>query len=160
MGARIFGGEFGPLLEIVQAIVGWAGLTEPLENLYPPGPKRLPLAGKPTFETGAAFDLQAFEKLALKKLGANSEIFHRHVVQGLAHQGAYRQRIDETIPGFQAHTLAIRLEALAIGRVEQGPQLAQAPAQLAARVVRSIPCLLYTSPSPRDGLLSRMPSSA
>ena len=25
---------------------------------------------------------------------------------------------------------------------------------------RSSPCLLYTSPSPRDGLLSRMPSSA
>ena len=24
----------------------------------------------------------------------------------------------------------------------------------------SMPCLLYTSPSPRDGLLSRMPSSA
>ena len=26
--------------------------------------------------------------------------------------------------------------------------------------VRHIDCLLYTSPSPRDGLLSRMPSSA
>ena len=26
--------------------------------------------------------------------------------------------------------------------------------------IRNIPCLLYTSPSPRDGLLSRMPSSA
>ena len=26
--------------------------------------------------------------------------------------------------------------------------------------ISSIPCLLYTSPSPRDGLLSRMPSSA
>src|SRR5665647_821230 len=26
--------------------------------------------------------------------------------------------------------------------------------------VRAVPCLLYTSPSPRDGLLSRMPSSA
>ena len=25
---------------------------------------------------------------------------------------------------------------------------------------KSNPCLLYTSPSPRDGLLSRMPSSA
>ena len=24
----------------------------------------------------------------------------------------------------------------------------------------NVPCLLYTSPSPRDGLLSRMPSSA
>ena len=28
------------------------------------------------------------------------------------------------------------------------------------RVFENIPCLLYTSPSPRDGLLSRMPSSA
>ena len=26
--------------------------------------------------------------------------------------------------------------------------------------IRPTPCLLYTSPSPRDGLLSRMPSSA
>ena len=28
------------------------------------------------------------------------------------------------------------------------------------QVVKDINCLLYTSPSPRDGLLSRMPSSA
>ena len=27
-------------------------------------------------------------------------------------------------------------------------------------IAGSLPCLLYTSPSPRDGLLSRMPSSA
>ena len=31
---------------------------------------------------------------------------------------------------------------------------------LASLHVPHIPCLLYTSPSPRDGLLSRMPSSA
>ena len=30
----------------------------------------------------------------------------------------------------------------------------------AAAAVAAAPCLLYTSPSPRDGLLSRMPSSA
>ena len=29
-----------------------------------------------------------------------------------------------------------------------------------AILVGALPCLLYTSPSPRDGLLSRMPSSA
>ena len=28
------------------------------------------------------------------------------------------------------------------------------------KITKVIPCLLYTSPSPRDGLLSRMPSSA
>ena len=27
-------------------------------------------------------------------------------------------------------------------------------------IIRALTCLLYTSPSPRDGLLSRMPSSA
>ena len=36
----------------------------------------------------------------------------------------------------------------------QGPQLMM---EMQAHVER---CLLYTSPSPRDGLLSRMPSSA
>ena len=30
----------------------------------------------------------------------------------------------------------------------------------AEQVSRNVTCLLYTSPSPRDGLLSRMPSSA
>ena len=29
-----------------------------------------------------------------------------------------------------------------------------------SKIVGNIACLLYTSPSPRDGLLSRMPSSA
>ena len=33
-------------------------------------------------------------------------------------------------------------------------------AQLARHPQRPYTCLLYTSPSPRDGLLSRMPSSA
>ena len=35
-----------------------------------------------------------------------------------------------------------------------------APANINASAVRIGGCLLYTSPSPRDGLLSRMPSSA
>ena len=34
------------------------------------------------------------------------------------------------------------------------------PALLAAVARMGMDCLLYTSPSPRDGLLSRMPSSA
>ena len=38
--------------------------------------------------------------------------------------------------------------------------LPQIPAHRAGRASPSRTCLLYTSPSPRDGLLSRMPSSA
>ena len=32
--------------------------------------------------------------------------------------------------------------------------------QATEEIATPSPCLLYTSPSPRDGLLSRMPSSA
>ena len=39
-------------------------------------------------------------------------------------------------------------------------ELAASTGRPGATVARSPPCLLYTSPSPRDGLLSRMPSSA
>ena len=43
------------------------------------------------------------------------------------------------------------------------PLVPAEPAELAAllaAVEQALSCLLYTSPSPRDGLLSRMPSSA
>ena len=32
--------------------------------------------------------------------------------------------------------------------------------EVAGKAAKVLTCLLYTSPSPRDGLLSRMPSSA
>src|SRR5664279_760859 len=43
------------------------------------------------------------------------------------------------------------------GRSVDGPAL-DGPALDGAAPRRCWPCLLYTSPSPRDGLLSRMPS--
>ena len=49
---------------------------------------------------------------------------------------------------------------------EQGSALSvivisgQADIPLTVRAIKNGACLLYTSPSPRDGLLSRMPSSA
>ena len=41
-----------------------------------------------------------------------------------------------------------------------GLSYASMAAQLETQFGQPLPCLLYTSPSPRDGLLSRMPSSA
>ena len=54
------------------------------------------------------------------------------------------------------------LEAKTGGMEFNGENLREAPAHRRAHVgIGFMPdCLLYTSPSPRDGLLSRMPSSA
>ena len=40
------------------------------------------------------------------------------------------------------------------------PEIARASAQVAREIADAWTCLLYTSPSPRDATLSRMPSSA
>ena len=45
------------------------------------------------------------------------------------------------------------------GDVETTPEI-ETPEKIGEFETESYFCLLYTSPSPRDGLLSRMPSSA
>ena len=56
---------------------------------------------------------------------------------------------------------AAEAEAEGEGEAEGEPEaVAVAAAEAAPPAPRFYTCLLYTSPSPRDGLLSRMPSSA
>ena len=50
---------------------------------------------------------------------------------------------------------ARRLEVASFAHPKYVPQMADAEA-----VIAGLPCLLYTSPSPRDRTRSRMPSSA
>ena len=63
-------------------------------------------------------------------------------------------------------TINDRMVALDGGVIETSPELpaeerlAKIHDSLAQLIEWHEPCLLYTSPSPRDGLLSRMPSSA
>ena len=53
-------------------------------------------------------------------------------------------------------------ESIKVNDISHGisPQDIKYGSLLLMRAIQYIPCLLYTSPSPRDGLLSRMPSSA
>ena len=53
-------------------------------------------------------------------------------------------------------TVTYKEIAIKIGK----PKAARAVANACGQNPEPITCLLYTSPSPRDGLLSRMPSSA
>ena len=89
---------------------------------------------------------------------------------------SFRTRFDKEIVGFGYSSAEILAEVEAAGR-EQTVKISLAPGQRKLITVNSVkktaselagtmtavlfsPCLLYTSPSPRDGLLSRMPSSA
>ena len=51
-------------------------------------------------------------------------------------------------------------EALELRDKNNHRYLGKGVTQAVTNIQKNIACLLYTSPSPRDGLLSRMPSSA
>ena len=56
--------------------------------------------------------------------------------------------------------LQIDFAKLKEGHKESGLQISRRIRKEMDRLFGPMACLLYTSPSPRDGLLSRMPSSA
>mgnify|MGYP003312968702 FL=1 len=64
------------------------------------------------------------------------------------------------LAGADGEGLSKRLGSLSIGQLRGDGMRAEAIASLLARIGTSDPCLLYTSPSPRDKRQSRMPSSA
>ena len=88
----------------------------------------------------------------------NVEIVRRayEVNNALGRTGAEFVDPEEIAPDFWAH-MAPDVELL------ERPELPDAKTYRGREEVKAFwrkTCLLYTSPSPRDGLLSRMPSSA
>ena len=65
--------------------------------------------------------------------------------------------VETVMRGIEPAMTGYRIDQLILNR----PDLRWPfPGGMAERVSGAKVCLLYTSPSPRDGLLSRMPSSA
>ena len=91
--------------------------------------------------------------ILLEELGVNYRLKPLDLTKG-------EQFTDE----FRAINPNAKMPAIVDHGAEGGPQAVWESAAilmyLARKFDRFWPCLLYTSPSPRDGLLSRMPSSA
>ena len=69
--------------------------------------------------------------------------------------------VDPTMRFLGGKDFALDTQAKLMARGGEATKLGRMAGSKAARnALRFVPCLLYTSPSPRDGLLSRMPSSA
>ena len=85
---------------------------------------------------------------------------------GVVSGEAVRQQRDMQQQGMPQGIPADILQNIASGIQQQnnlppGSQLPpQQPSQFPNQMSNQFPCLLYTSPSPRDGSISRMPSSA
>ena len=82
--------------------------------------------------------------------------------------GVWSKNIDLYLPYYNAGLQGLRVAGSYIyrqaqtskGRKKLGEKYGKVLNAILITIVAANTCLLYTSPSPRDGLLSRMPSSA
>ena len=86
--------------------------------------------------------------------------FHRVVITGIGAVTPIGNNIDEYLLGLQKGANGV--SDITLFNPEQHPCkfAAEVKNLQSENFIEPKDCLLYTSPSPRDGLLSRMPSSA
>ena len=105
----------------------------------------------PTFAREVAQDLPSASVLACNDRQTGN------LLQEYLHSDRFRVYKSNDLIGVQLGGTVKNVIAISSG-ISDGMKLGLNAR--AALICRGIACLLYTSPSPRDGLLSRMPSSA
>ena len=88
------------------------------------------------------------------------ESFRNELYDGYKSSNDMDPDILHQFPLAEEVTKLLGITLLSMKQYEADDGIASVCEQFGGKNIKIIICLLYTSPSPRDGLLSRMPSSA
>ena len=99
--------------------------------------------------------------LEMKVPSPGESITEVEIAEWLVHDGDFVEK-DQPIAEVDSDKATLELPAEESGTITLKAEVGDAVAvgAVVCLIDTSVSCLLYTSPSPRDGLLSRMPSSA
>ena len=104
-----------------------------------------PLRGQPAVESRVAVDLQALEEVAVEQCGQRPQALRSERLDALLRSPGRPRRIDEAVREIEPDGVAAGLDPPPAGLVDDAPDLAEAPAQLAARIVRARPTAARTA---------------
>ena len=130
--------ELQPLLQIAERLVVRSVCYEALQQRGMRAAQAAPLRREPAGKRRAALDLQALEKVAGEQRGQRSQPLRRDRLDVLRRPGDL-DRIDEAVREVEPDGVRLRLDPLPARLVDEAPDLAEAPAQLAARIVGNVP---------------------
>ena len=144
------GRELQPLFEIAERFVARNAPDKMLQQRGVAAAESPPLRGQPAVEGRVAVDFQALEKIAVEQHRQRSLTFRCERLDALVNRAGDLDRIDETMRQVEADHVAAGLDALAVAVVDDAADLAQAPAQLSARIVGDVP-QQFAKLAPRHG---------
>jgi hypothetical protein len=97
------------------------------------------LGGEPPLEDRAASDVEALEEVAAEQGRQRSLPARRERLDALAGRPGDFERVDEAVHQVEPDGVSAGLDAPAAALVDETPDLAQAPPELSARIVRNVP---------------------
>ncbi len=103
------------------------------------GAKPAALSREPTVERGVSVDLQAGEKFPIEQRRQPPQPFRRQRIDALLGPPGNLKRVDEAIRQIESDGISLRLNPLPASIVDHAPELAEAPAQFPAWIVRNVP---------------------
>src|SRR5690606_27452495 len=115
------------------------GLGEMFEQGRVIGAKAAALCGQPRIKGVRAIDFESLEKVAGELTGKSLQPFRVQRADATLHHMRNLDRIDLAVGEIESDKIALRIHALSTGIVDDWAELAQAPAQFAARIVRHVP---------------------
>src|SRR5262249_26754049 len=104
-----------------------------------PGAQQPTLRAEPVGELRIAIRLEAVCELAGEERHELTERVRRNLLDARLHRARHFGDVDEAACEIQRYRIAFGYDARAVGVIQHASQLAQAPAQLATRIVRSVP---------------------
>ena len=141
MGSRIERRESEPLFQMRRWSV-WIGrepCDEEAQDGDMAGSKAPSLSGQPDIEVWAAIDLEPFEEIAGKQPGDRPELIQSERLDSRIDRRRHVDRVHVAVVQAKRDPAVRRLDPSAVRFVENGPKLAEAPAEFAPRIVRDVP---------------------
>src|SRR5262245_33649065 len=137
--AQIERRELEPFLDVPNRFIIGNALREMLQEGGVTGAESSPLSSEPPVEDRVAVDFQPLQKLAVEQRGERLLPLRSKPLHALLGRAGDLDRIDETVRQVEPDSVVVSMDAPALTPVNDASDLAQAPPELSARIVRNIP---------------------
>ena len=130
-----------PGVQVVEHLVRFCRKApdEMLQDGRLAGPEATALRHKPAVEVWAAVHLQPIQELTDKQPGKRAQVVRIKRLDARLGRAGDLHDVNEAVGKIERDGITARLNSAASGLINDTPDLAEAPAQFAPRVVRNVP---------------------